>query len=304
MQLRVWAILAAALAAALLAPGTQAGAAPEMVLSADAGAGIERGRVVSRRLPDEPAQRYYLYVSESAGDAPRMLVTVHGISRNAREHIHAFEAVAERHGVVLVAPLFDKDHFPDFQRLGRVGKGARADLALRRIVADAGRLTGAQSERFYLYGHSGGAQFTHRYAMAHPEDVIRYAVSAAGWYTLPDPGLKYPEGVRLDGQLPGVTIDLTKFLRIPVCILVGERDRVRDHSLNRSRSIDTRLGKTRLERAKAWVEAMTAAARRRNINIFYPLFLLPTVGHDFTDNVAQGHLPGLVEDCLFGRGAP
>jgi pimeloyl-ACP methyl ester carboxylesterase len=39
----------------------------------------------------------------------------------------------------------------------------------------------------YLSGHSGGAQFVQRYALAHPERVAASVLSSAGWYTFPNP---------------------------------------------------------------------------------------------------------------------
>lgn len=280
-----------------------AGEAPEFLLSTNAISQMKRGRVIARTLPGDAAQPYFLYVPRRLGSPPRILVTVHGISRNAEEHAEAFAAIAERYGVVILAPLFRKGRFTDYQRLGRAGRGGeRADLALRALVEDVGRLTGARTDRFYLFGHSGGAQFAHRYVMAHPDDVVRYAISAAGWYTLPDPGLKYPYGTRLGNQLPGVQFDLDKFLRVPVSVLVGERDTVRDKSLNRSARIDARLGKTRIERARSWNSAMARAARRRGIDAAYALHVLPGTSHDFTDMVDHGNLDTFVADFLFGHG--
>ena len=68
---------------------------------------------------------------------------------------------------IVIAPLFDAAGFPDYQRLGRRGLGSRADLALIALVDDVLSSRGLQSRKLHLFGHSGGAQFTHRFVIAH-----------------------------------------------------------------------------------------------------------------------------------------
>ena len=53
---------------------------------------------------------------------------------------------------ILVAPLFAAEQHPDYQRLGRVGRGKRADIALNLIVAEVAAITGASAERFCIFG--------------------------------------------------------------------------------------------------------------------------------------------------------
>jgi pimeloyl-ACP methyl ester carboxylesterase len=110
----------------------------------------------------------------------------------AKDHALKFASFAERYGVVLVAPLFPKDRFGDYQRLGRNGRGERADQALNRILTEVGFLTGANIDKLYMFGYSGGGQFVHRYAMAYPQRTARIVVAAAGWYTFPDSAVNYP----------------------------------------------------------------------------------------------------------------
>ena len=63
--------------------------------------------------------------------------------------------------------------------------------------------TGAAAGPFYLFGFSGGAQFAHRYVLAHPDRVAAAGIGAAGWYTFPDSATPYPYGLgRGAGQQP------------------------------------------------------------------------------------------------------
>lgn len=268
-------------------------------------AALPRGVILERVLEDDPGQRYYLYLP-SAGDLARarVLVTVHGISRNARTHVRRYAALAEQRGVIVVAPHFGKRRFPDYQRLGRAGRGERADRMLDRILAEVARATGARTDRLHLFGYSGGGQFVHRYAMAYPERVAAIAIGAAGWYTFPDPERRYPYGIKPSPALPDVHFDIGRFLRIPTWVLVGEDDDVRDAALRQSDRLDRRQGATRLERGRRWVEAMNAAARARGLAATHYRFIaLPDADHSFSRSIRHGGMAERVFDCLFGDGA-
>lgn len=257
------------------------------------------GVVSKRTLGDDTRQQYFLYVPQRGGANAPVFVTVHGISRNAREHAERFASFAERYGVVLIAPYFSKERFPDYQRLGRKGKGERADLALDRIVDEVGRLTGAQTGKLFLFGYSGGAQFVHRYTLAHPERVEKVVLGAPGWYTFPDPTVKYPKGIAQAKSLPGVAFDPSGFLAIPTCVLVGERDVRQDVALNKSPKIEQQQGATRLERGEHWIVAMTRAAEAQGLKTSYTFHTLPRSRHSFTQSMVRGGMGEMVFDCLF-----
>ncbi len=257
--------------------------------------------VISKRiLGDATGQQYFLYVPQRGGANAPVFVTVHGISRNAREHAERFASFAERYGVVLIAPYFSKESFPDYQRLGRKGKGERADLALDNIVTEVGRLTGAQTGKLFLFGYSGGAQFVHRYTLAHPERVAKVVLGAPGWYTFPDPTVKYPKGIAQTKRLPDVTFDPAGFLAIPTCVLVGERDVRQDVALNKSPMLAQQQGSTRLERGEHWISAMTRAAKAQGLKTSYTFQTLPRSRHSFTQSMKRGKMGEMVFDCLFG----
>lgn len=240
----------------------------------------------------------YIFAPESVAPTTPLFVAVHGISRNAEEHARAFAPLADKLGVVVLAPLFDDRRYEDYQRLGRSGQGARADLALDRMIEAVRADLDLVGRRVFLYGHSGGAQFVHRFAMAHPERVAGLALSAAGWYTWPDPALAYPLGIGDPGDLDGVVFDPHRFLAIPACIYVGEDDVSRDGSFNRSDRLDRLQGTTRLERARRWAAAMADAARANGYDTTFSVHEIRGADHDFSSMVRHG-LPEQVFDCLF-----
>jgi poly(3-hydroxybutyrate) depolymerase len=222
------------------------------------------------------------------------MVSIHGISRNAREQAEAFVTLAERHNLLLIAPLFGADRFTDYQRLGRAGKGPRADLALNRILREVTELSGVDSERFFLFGFSGGGQFAHRYAFAYPHRVAALVVGAAGWYTLPDPGRRYPHGTAAVAELPGIDFDPERYLRVPACVLVGEGDIQRDPELKRTGRLDREQGRNRVARGRSWIAAMRTAADRQGVQTRYHFDTLPGFGHSFL----EGHRSERFCDCI------
>lgn len=241
---------------------------------------------------------YYIFAPESVAPTTPLFVSVHGISRNAEEHARAFAPLADKLGVVVLAPLFDDRRYEDYQRLGRAGQGDRADLALNRMIKAVREDLDLVDRRVFLYGHSGGAQFVHRFAMAHPERVAGLALSAAGWYTWPDPALVYPLGIGDPSDLDNVAFDPRRFLAIPACVYVGEDDVSRDGAFNRSAKLDRLQGTTRLERAQRWAAAMAEAARAYGYDTAYTVHEIRGADHDFTTMVRHD-LPEQVLDCLF-----
>ncbi|MDV6340268.1 hypothetical protein R2103_00590 [Nitrosomonas sp. Is24] len=258
---------------------------------------MERGVVLQRTLQTDSRQKYFLYVPRQGGNGAKIFITVHGISRNVRQHAKEFAAYAEKYGVVMIAPYFPADRFPDYQRLGR--KGNRADIVLNAIVAEVAQLTGASSDKLYLFGYSGGAQFVHRYMFAYPERVARIVLGAPGWYTLPDASLKFPIGIQPVLSIPQVQFNSTRFLNIPVCVLVGEKDNRRDAELNKSTTIDRLQGKTRIERGRHWVEEMSYQARLLGLPTTYAFHLLPDSPHSFAISMERGGMGERTFDFLF-----
>lgn len=262
----------------------------------------QRGRILQRELDDR--HKYFLYAPPDLRPDSPLLISIHGISRNAREHVEAFTKFADRYAAALLAPVFTDYRYGDYQRLGRRGRGSRADLALQRLASHVIFEWGLASSKFYLYGHSGGAQFAHRYAMAHPQDVAGLGLSAAGWYTLPDPDLSYPYGIRATSDSYGLTLDPAEFLRVPGCVFVGEDDINRDGAFNSADKLDSMQGRNRIERAANWVESMNRAAAEFGYGKRYALHILPDADHDFQAMVAAG-LPRELFACLFdGRPSP
>lgn len=258
-----------------------------------------RNRIIRRVLRADAAQEYLVYVPSTATRHGPLFATIHGVSRNADQHARLLAAYAEVYGAVLVAPIFTSEQHPDYQRLGRKGRGKRADIALNMIVAEVAATTGAAGDKVHLFGFSGGAQFANRYFMAHPHRVAAAVLASAGWYTFPDPTRRFPHGTRMNSKLPDLRFDAEEFLAVPVTVMVGADDHGQT-GLRRAPRLDREQGTSRLERARRWVAAMRAAAAQHHLECRVSCAELENCDNSFGRSVLRGGLGDQVFRALFG----
>jgi pimeloyl-ACP methyl ester carboxylesterase len=259
---------------------------------------LPRGRILRRVLRDNPGQEYLTYIPRSGATDARILVSVHGISRNAHEQAIMFAPYCERFGIVLIVPRFTRDQHSGYQQLGQRGQGARADHVLEQCVAEVALLTGVDPSQFSLFGYSGGAQFAHRYVMAYPHRVARAAIAAAGWYTFPDHTERYPYGIRPSRKLPDVALNPESFLRVPMEVFVGEND-LSTKNLRMTDRVNKQQGENRLDRARNWVSAMQIAGLSYGVEPDITLTVVPETDHSFSRFCRRGALVRRVFKSLF-----
>lgn len=231
----------------------------------------------------------------------RVLVAVHGISRNYRIQAAAFRSMAERLGICLMAPLFDKERFPNYQRLAANTRQLRADQSLSMLLLTWQAARMLPGLKMHLIGYSGGAQFAHRYAYLYPQRVASLSICSAGWYTLPSPDINYPYGLKNWPEWLGKP-QPDELAKLPMQVMVGERDDLRDASLRQNRRLDQWQGRDRIERAGSWVEYIN----RKRLELGYPVLAPPTVmkeqGHDFEDSVEKGLIVPPIERFIRNLG--
>jgi len=228
------------------------------------------------------SQVEYLYCMDEKANADNIVVIIHGISRNAHEIIASFSQSINQN-TLLIAPIFSKNYALDYQRLGRKDKGPRADYILDAVVNELRQKYKISCNKINLFGFSAGAQFAHRYAFAHPPAVNKVAIVAAGWYTLPSLNLSYPQGLKLKDEFTNINFELQRLLRIKFRVYIGEKDYLRDKSLNKAKKIDALQGLNRIERAKNWIELMQSQFNENQISNNIDLITLQDVVHDFKD---------------------
>jgi len=260
---------------------------------------IATGKIIKRRLEGMLPLDYFVYIPESGQRQDRVIVSIHGISRNAEAQVHGFSPQAEAWGTVMIAPLFPASSFPSYQRLGTSAHEQRADLAFDQILQDAWTWLNIVPRPLHAFGFSGGGQFLHRYAMFYPDRLARIVLGAPGWYTFPDPERQYPLGMRSGREWPHLRFTPPKFLKIPTMVMVGDEDDIRDEDLNTARRIEAFQGLNRVERGQRWINAMRALARAYNITGDFRFESIANASHAFESYLAYPQFGELVFSFLF-----
>lgn len=226
-----------------------------------------------------------------SGLAP--LVVLHGISRNSRALFELFLPEATRQGRTLVVPHFSRKHWPSFQRPSHK---ARPDQALMEILRYLETGYAEFSGTLDLFGHSGGAQLAHRFAMLYPHRIGRLNIAAAGWYCLPNRSMPYPYGLGHDPSGHSKVwarrneAMLDRFLALPISVFVGTADTVCDASLRSTPLLDDIQGRTRLERAAHYVATVKKAAHARSITPNVELTELQGCAHNVVQAINECRL--------------
>ena len=232
-----------------------------------------------------------------------VLIVLHGYRRNAADYRDVWAEHAERYGFLVAAPEFDREQFPgprEYEVCNMRTPDRRAFLpqadwsfAVVESVFDAARAwSGAEAERYFLYGHSAGGQFVHRMALFQPEARIEAAVAAnAGAYTVPREEERYPYG--LTGFRMGDDA-LAAAFSVRLTVLLGENDTVTDAPMLLKSPEAMAQGPHRFARGRYFYAAGQDMARLLPAPFAWELRTAPGVGHD------NAGMARRAADLLFG----
>ena len=235
------------------------------------------------RSPHPHGLEYFCCGPSSSGQPAGIVVAIHGISRQAREQIEAHAALAGFANHIIIAPVFSRESFPDYQRLGISQRRLqpRADLALQDVLSDIRRLYNLpETAPIILSGYSGGAQFAQRYALACPEQVNALILGAPGWYTLPIADRKFPYGLKDYEQIFGRPFPATTWISVPTLIVVGVDDTQRDEALRISDWLDYVQGPHRRARAESYLAILHHLGKHKGS---HHLQLISECAHSFKE---------------------
>ena len=192
--------------------------------------------------------------------------------------LRSFSNLAREQNYRLIVPLFDRVNFSNYQRLGGEPKGFRADCALNKILS---LVYGRSIYRVNLFGFSGGAQFTHRYALAHSARVKSITIASAGWYTNLNSVEKFPIGIKSTCSFSDLVFDYQAFLKCPSYVIVGDRDTACKKNLRSKKNINSVQGTTRLDRAIWFHQSIKDLCLRNNISTIHKFDILKNTSHEF-----------------------
>lgn len=234
-----------------------------------------------------PDVRTYLVVPATLTPQTRVVLVMHGRSRNADGYIDTWTNWASRHDYIAVAPRFDDKNWKgDNYNIGNVlagkngagGKNPEAQWSftvVEGIHEQMRREFQINDTLFDIWGHSAGGQFVHRFMLFKPNAKVRYAMPAnAGWYTTPDANRAFPHGIK-HPQLAIDAQDLKAWTNKPVIIFRGTADTERTENLSQTPESDAQ-GRNRFERAAFMYRQVKAA----NPNTNWQMIDVPDAGHD------------------------
>ncbi len=246
------------------------------------------GEITSLRRAEGAPLDAWCYRPTGTKPPRATLVSVHGVSRNSREHLVAWMSYADCFGLQLVAPDFSSRSFRGYQRLDLGRGGESPDQLLAELLDRLPELVGFERRPTCLAGFSAGAQFAHRFLLTHPGAVQSAVLTAAGWWTLPTAGLQFPHGCGPVRQMPAVRFDPLAWVRIPLLVTVGDQDTERDPNLRQDPFTDSQQGIHRMERAARWARCVEELAREHGCKSQVRFEVLPGAGHDFMECMAAG----------------
>ena len=260
-----------------------------------------RGRI-EFPLGDAPLT---LFTYKPAGyrDGP-LLVVFHGVARNAESYRDFAIPIAERLGVILVAPLLDPVRFPEewYQRGGLLDAADKAKPREQWMFNVVGTIVAgvrAREQRpalpYYLIGHSAGAQFLVRLAAYLPGDARRIVSGNAGSLLFPSRDHEFGYGL---GGLPAELSDdamLQRYLAAPLTLYLGTGDVTPRRRFDASEAA-MKQGPHRLARNRACFELARKLAQERGWAFNWRKVETPGIEHDAAAMFAADE----VEDALFG----
>jgi pimeloyl-ACP methyl ester carboxylesterase len=221
-----------------------------------------------------------------------LIVTLHGVARNAAGYRDYSVALGERLGMIVVAPLFDRERFPGWRyQMGGIVRERRAageqqvepearwfGRTLLALVAAVRSAEAAPQLPYSFIGHSGGAQALSRVAAFVPTEARRIVLANPGTYLWPARDLTFPFGF---GGLPERLQNdamLERYLAQPLVILLGTADVRQDADLNMSEAAMAQ-GPNRYERGRRAWRTAEALAKARGWKMNWILVEVPGVGH-------------------------
>jgi poly(3-hydroxybutyrate) depolymerase len=253
----------------------------------------------------------YSYKPERYDGGP-LLVTLHGLNRNADGYLAYTTPLADRYGLLVIAPRFDRERFPTwrYQGGGIARYGNPTDSGPLQIESESrwtARLLLEIVERirteenrpdlpYYLLGHSAGGQLLSRFAALVPNAARRIIIANPSTYLWPTRDRAFPYGF---GALPDALSNdeaFRRYLAQPVTIFLGTADVTRDSSLNVSESA-MRQGANRYERGVHVFQTAREVAHIKGWTFNWRLVEVPAIGHSARGMYASAQ----AEAALFAK---
>ncbi len=197
----------------------------------------------------------------------KVLFIIHGASRDVNKYLEAWIDDAENKNIILVAPHFTKDSFKYYSTLGLASSsGKMMDDSKTNLSNSIGLFFNIfkskyslSTDKYLIFGFSGGSQFVHRYMMYGKDTRIEKAVlGSAGWYTFLN-NEPFPFGIK---NMPLDKKRIDWFLSREVLFILGKSDNDPNHPTLNSNKKAIEQGEHRYERGQNYFNNLTHYAEQ------------------------------------------
>ena len=236
---------------------------------------------------DKPVSVWY-YKPAGLNATAKVMFVMHGVDRNGEQYRDHWKRHAEKYKFMLVAPEFPEKYFStneyQFGNVSDSDKKRWTFWVVEHLFDVIRQRESLEAEKYYLYGHSAGAQFVHRLMIFMPSPRVEVAFSAnAGTYTMPvyPSERETPFPMSLDKKLINETQLAAVFARRLV-VMVGENDVEESggHVPRSSRALEQ--GKNRFDRGQNFFRVAQSHAARLGVPLNWEMVTVQGIGHSDT----------------------
>ena len=197
----------------------------------------------------------------------KVLFIIHGASRDVNKYLEAWIDDAENKNIILVAPHFTKDSFKYYSTLGLASSSGKMMDDSKTNLSNSIALFfnifkskySLSTDKYLIFGFSGGSQFVHRYMMYGKDTRIEKAVlGSAGWYTFLN-NEPFPFGIK---NMPLDKKRIDWFLSRKVLFILGKSDNDPNHPTLNSNKKAIEQGEHRYERGQNYFNSLTHYAEQ------------------------------------------
>ena len=245
-------------------------------------------------LADKPVTLYYHIPEDGDMHTMPILFAMHGAERDGKYQIDSWKDKANELHFMVFAPEFSTTLYPanrDYQYAGvSLAEGSWAEKSrdkwtvsiIENMFDFIKQQTGNTASKYDIWGHSAGAQFTHRLMFHLPEARIRKAIASnAGSYLIPSiegygANYSYPHSLRLT---PYTKENIKAYFARNMVVHTGTADiSTTADDLPKSAAANAQ-GPHRHSRALYFFNFAKAAAEEMGVPFNWTLVEVPNVAH-------------------------
>jgi poly(3-hydroxybutyrate) depolymerase len=214
--------------------------------------------------------RVYYYRPQALTSESPIVFVMHGVHRDAQRYMREWIPYALQRNFLLLCPEFDAEQFPSqaYQR-GNMFDASKNPIpescwtfsTIERLFDYVRSVSDNKRQGYFIYGHSAGGQFVHRFVLFMPSARYERAIAAnPGYFTMPNySGHAFPYGLRNSGlSESSLRCSFTR----DFVLLLGDQDIDPDDPDLRKTGNAEEQGATRFERGQNYFRAAQVEAAR------------------------------------------